>query len=169
MSQDSWQSEYYRLDMANKEIPNHLATNLVDRGFNWDVTTREDLAKEFFSVGFTPYQIGQMLQLSPAEVVTAVARIPKWLSQALTMHVQGLTALEISKELGVSRSGLYYHFHKRRIVPNTDVPASITTRQQKAILRAHAKGDNAAMIARRMGLSYDQVRYAIHQGAPVGV
>lgn len=164
MDNNSWQKEYFTTFVISEHIPEHLRANLVDRGFNFEANRPEDLAREYASVGFTLFQIQELTGLRYDQVATAIARVPGWLPKALDLHVQGLTALEISRELGVSRSGLYYHFHKRRIQPNTDVPASITTRQQKAILRAYGKGDNAAEIARRMGLSYDQVRYAIHQG-----
>jgi DNA invertase Pin-like site-specific DNA recombinase len=79
-----------------------------------------------------------------------------------------MTPVEIEKNTGVKRPRAYYWLGKLNLRPHRRHRDELTARQRRQIQKAFSTGEPLVGIARRFGVSFDQVRYAVKGMRPDG-
>lgn len=77
------------------------------------------------------------------------------------LNDNGWTVQEISRIMGLKRPTVYYKLRKLGLRPNVKRAPEITARQFFTVLKLYEDGYTKAEISRRVGITYDQVRYAL--------
>jgi len=87
--------------------------------------------------------------------------------QILELHAEGYTPLQIADMVPVSRPAVYYHLRKGGVTPNRSNNPELSARQVENVLRAWNAGEPVVQIARRYGVTPEQVRYRIQKAIEV--
>lgn len=119
--------------------------------------------KILFELGFVVHEVMSLTGFSYVEAVALEEEVGEWPSYLLDMQAAGLTVQEISRASGVKRPTIYYQLRKRGLHPNVKRAPELTVRQYFQILDLADAEWTKADIARRLGVTYDQVRYALRQ------
>lgn len=120
--------------------------------------------KLLIGAGFPYLDVAKVLDTTFDDVVHQANRhVNRDLAQTLTMHAWGYTVNEIADELGVKRPWIYYHLKDRGIHPHISRNEPLTASQRQTILESFSGGERMYKIARRLGVSYDQVRNCIRR------
>lgn len=160
----------WRRDLINSwavgETPSYVTRGEMRRRGIPETPAGLDLltvAKNLLGAGFLEGEVHKALQgqLSETEISRHGSAVPEMLSETLDAHAAGMSVVEISDALGVTRPWVYYHLNLRKLDPNVNRAKELSARQQKQVVHAYLEGVPMADIARRFQVTYDQVRYAV--------
>ncbi len=100
-------------------------------------------------------------ELASEHALEIAARVPGVAYSIVSMHLRGHTPLEISRDLDIGRTKVYYWLGKVGLTPHRSSSDELTASKLLAILKSFNLGTPMTVIASRYHASYDQVRYAV--------
>lgn len=138
----------------------------LDHGLSQHLpTTAKSRARALAVAGFDIEDVLEAVPGVPAsQVVEWVDRIPAHVQTIIDYHRRGYTAQQIAGLLSVERGTIYYWLRQAGVRPNRTQRPELTSRQRAAVSRAYKAGEPMTQIAYRLGISYEQVRYAVKAG-----
>lgn len=140
---------------------------LESLGFSTLPATPHQTVKRLFAAGFSTPQIIELCNLFESfdteTVLDLLDQMPPDLPVITKLHAQGWTPLQIAEETSLPRANVYYHLEDLGLTPNRTKAPEVTVAQHRKIILLVDQGLPYSDIARRVGVSYDQVRAAIRR------
>ena len=179
----SWQRELYFLLRDSKDYPNgkgktrfagkadappELALAARARGCNLDTLADQwrehgkgnrSVLDELRYLGYPRNILWEFGDRSPPNLPT------DFYPAVLEHHARGHTPVEIASIVGTSRGTVYRILRARVLRPHPSIgrAPTITAQQRDRIIKASETDESWQSIATRLGLTHDQVRYALRK------